>query len=486
MRRIIDKFLIACCALALTSCGGGGGGGGGGVSNVASDPATGEVALLITDAPTAEFDEINLTIIEAELMSDSGRVTVFSGEKEFDLLELTEVTEVFAVSDAPAGEYNKVRLTLSQIELVFKDNRDPEYPKLPGNGKLDLNPRGTFYVDPDKPLVIQLDIDAEKSILVVGAGDSGKYIFRPVVFVDIAEGEFDTKLVRQRGTVNDIDLDDGTFRLCLIEAEIQPVPATDDDSPDCVIVDTTTAPASIFDDFAEPMDLEDLEIGDIVTVVGRFAFDDDDSSSEPADEGRLVLVAEVIWRGDDITRTNNIACTDVREDGDRGRWYESRELPLPVGDDCSDGESRPTILQPGARIYDAEGNRLTQASITEDTLNQVDGYLDTGEDPEELKAVLVMLRGEESADDSVQLTGTISDIDSGDSLILMTDDGDRCVNFSAAGTEVFETGLDEDNNVIFDQQDVDALRVGQKANAFGEEHSDGCLNANTIIYEAEE
>lgn len=118
-------------------------------------------------------------------------------------------------------------------------------------------------------------------------------------------------------------------------------------------------------------------------------------------------------------------------------------------------------------------------------MNRVDVYLDTGLDPEELKAVLVTLKGEENEDETVQLTGTIGDIDVGESLILMTDDGDRCVNFSASGTEVFETGLDEEGSVIFNQQDVDALMSGQRANVFGEVNSDGCLKAHTIIYEVE-
>ncbi len=469
----------------LASCGGGGGGGGGGVSNTTSEPGVGTVALLATDAPTDEFAEINLTIVKAELFSDSGRVTVFDGEKVFDLLELTEVTEVFSVSDAPEGSYSKIRLTLTEIELVFKDDRDPAYPKLPGNGKLDLNPRGTFDVDADKPLVIQLDFDAKKSIHVVQTGNADRYNFRPVVFVDIAEGEFDTKLIRQRGTINEIDLAEGTFRLCLIDAEIQPVPSDEDDLPDCVIVDTTSAPASIFDDFAEPIDLEDLEVGDTVTVVGRFSFEEEERESESGErpeDRMLVLVAEVIWRGDDIGQSDNIACSGVTEDAERGSWYDNREQVEDA--QCDDGESRPTILQPGARIYDAEGNPLPDSAISEGTVNQVDGYLDTGVDPEELKAVLLMLKDEEIEDRQTQLTGVIGDMEPGESLILMTDDGDRCVSFSAAGTEVFETSQDEAGNVLFEQRDVNALMSGQFANAFGEPEIEGCLQAHTIIYES--
>ena len=67
-------------------------------------------------------------------------------------------------------------------------------------------------------------------------------------------------------------------------------------------------------------------------------------------------------------------------------------------------------------------------------------------------------------------------------LTLMTDEGDRCVNFDNVETEVFETSLDEDGNIIFSQMSVFSLMSGQIANVFGTEN-DGCLYADTIIYE---
>jgi hypothetical protein len=496
MRQVFSKLRIAAVgalSLLIMSCGGGGGGGstGGGATNIESGLGTGSVTLLATDAPTEEFKEINLSIVKAELLSDSGRVTVFSGEKEFDLLQLTEVTKVFSVSEVPEGSYNKIRLTLTQIELVFHDDRDPAYPKLPGNGKLDLNPRETFHVDSDVPLAIQLDFDAKKSIHVVQAGNKEKYNFRPVVFVKIVEGEFDTKLIRQRGTINELDLAEGEFKLCLIEAEIQPISDDVDDLPDCVWVDTNSA--SIFDDLADPVELGDFEVSEIVTVVGRFRFHgdddssegDDDSTDDAADRRRLVLIAEVIWSGNDIMQSDNIACSGVTNDTDRGNLYENVELPL-LGDmECTDVDSRPTILRPGARIYDSEGNRLSTSSISKGILNQVDAYTDAGTSPEVLKAVLVMLKMGDDSESPAQLAGTIGGIEPGESLVLITDTGDRCVDFSEGDTEVFEISQDEEGNV-FSRMTVSALMSGQIANAFGKEESEGCLKAHTIIYEEDE
>ena len=85
-----------------------------------------------------------------------------------------------------------------------------------------------------------------------------------------------------------------------------------------------------------------------------------------------------------------------------------------------------------------------------------------------------------------QLTGNISNVDIDfdnelSNLTLMTDAGDRCVNFDNVETEVFETSLDDDK-INFDQKSVFSLREGQKADVFGTENN-GCLDAETIIYE---
>jgi hypothetical protein len=311
------------------------------------------------------------------------------------------------VSDVPEDSYNKIRLILNQVELVFHDDRSPAYPRLPGNGKLDLNPRETFHVDSDQPLAIQLDFDAKKSIHVVQTGNQEKYNFRPVVFVQIVEGEFDTKLIRQRGTINDLDIADGEFKLCLIEVEIQPISSDEDDLRDCVLVDTTTAPASIFDDFANPVDLEDLDVGDIVTVVGRF---------------RL--------------RTDSVVVNPL--DSDNGNEN---------GNGNGNGNSNKKDME------EDEGEDLEDSS-DEDS---------TDDDAEHNQLVLIA---------EVVWSGTE----------IMQSDNIACSDV----TEVFETDQDGEENMLFNQMGASALMSGQIANAFGKENVEGCLSADTIIYEEEE
>ena len=183
---------------------------------------TGSVALLLTDAPSDIFEEINITVIKAELLSDNGAVIVFQGERTFNLLDLTDV-RIFAIRDGvAAGTYNKIRLTLSDkgIELVdYNGSNDPakyvvHYPKLPGNNKLDLNPRGDFTVVAGGTLAIQIDIDANKSIHIVKKDKKDEYNFRPVVFIDIVTDAFKERFVKLHGDIYAIDTLDLSFKLC--------------------------------------------------------------------------------------------------------------------------------------------------------------------------------------------------------------------------------------------------------------------------------
>ncbi|MFV1973970.1 MAG: DUF4382 domain-containing protein, partial [Thiohalobacterales bacterium] len=269
--RLFIFMAIPLLSLSLFSCGGGGGGGdggGGGLGTVA--PAeTGTVTLLVTDAPSDDFDAINLTVCQVELLSDNGSVVLDSGCKTFNLLQLASITEIYSVTDVPAGRYDKIRLTLTAIELVSKDG-SMEYPRLPGNGKLDLNPRGSIVIDSGSRLYLQLDMDAGKSIKANKTGN-GKYQFRPVVFVKIVTDRYDTKLVRLQGTVDNLDTVNGRFDLCRIRAQGK---LLDDDSEDgnpyCVAI-KTTQDTSFFDSNADPTDIDNMNNGDNATAVGHFA-----------------------------------------------------------------------------------------------------------------------------------------------------------------------------------------------------------------------
>jgi hypothetical protein len=182
-------FLIALltAGISLISCGGGGGGGGG-VDNSSSTGTTGTVAVFIKDGPTDQFDHIWVTVTKAELIPVSGsHVVIYDNPSGCKVDLLAYRTEDYLLTidrKVPAGAYSKIRLYVNEIELDPDDN--VEVVKLPSN-KIDLNPRGTFTVEPGGTLSVRLDIDANKSIHV-HPSKAGWYIFRPVIFVDIESG----------------------------------------------------------------------------------------------------------------------------------------------------------------------------------------------------------------------------------------------------------------------------------------------------------
>ena len=174
------------------SGGGGGGDGGGGGGAGTSSGGTGSVALYVADGPADSYDQINIWITRAELIpvDGSGRepVVIYKSPDpkgyEIDLLSYRDEDFFLTLKpNVPAGWYEKVRLYVSEIQSVGGPC-ELEYIKLP-SGKIDLNPRGPFEVRRGEAIAIRLDIDANKSINLHEAGNSGKCIFRPVVFVDI-------------------------------------------------------------------------------------------------------------------------------------------------------------------------------------------------------------------------------------------------------------------------------------------------------------
>lgn len=184
--------------LLLAGCGGSSGGDAGGVQ---ASGESGTVAVLITDAPTDVYDEIWVTFTRISLLprddsEDAEALVLFEDAdgETLDLLQLRDHAELFTVQeDVAVGEYEKVRLEVSEVELVDLDT-DGETrvdARLPSD-RLDLVPRAPLEVSEDNVLYLELDIDADESLLVVEA--DGDTVFRPVVFVTAyEEGNGDTE-----------------------------------------------------------------------------------------------------------------------------------------------------------------------------------------------------------------------------------------------------------------------------------------------------
>jgi len=279
MSRNLSFIFTLIFAFILVSCGGGSDDDSLEPSDVASSKPTGTVGILLTDKPAdpKKFSAINASIEKIELLGDddSESVILFSGEtKTLDLLKLKHESIPFTFrEDVETGTYCKIRLILSDLELVLRDDTPEDmsdnetyHPDLPGNGKLDLISRDCFKVEEDKVITVQLDMDAGKSIHI-NKNKKG-YKFRPVVYVDVLNKSFQSKLVRLKGEVTEIDSSESTFTVC----GAIPMFNADKDSCASVFVGENTAFFDNVDFNGTPRPLEefllDSNIGQEINLVG--------------------------------------------------------------------------------------------------------------------------------------------------------------------------------------------------------------------------
>jgi len=376
-------FAALFLAFVLVSCGSG--------SVSTNTGQTGSVALLLTDAATDDFAEVNVTITRAELISDSLKVTILSTTKTVDLLKLEDETSLFALSSGvPSGWYNKIRLYVSDVELVKHDSTKI-YPKLPGGWKIDLNPREAFFVKPGGTLLLQVDLDANKSIHVVKTGVEDKYIFRPVIFIDILKGSERGKLLRLYGQVRNIDSLSMKFELCPPETIYRAAVTTTASFVDaernvttCVPVYASTS-TSFFDINGDPAVFGDLAENDLITAVGNIRIDTHSASGDGYDLDVMGLDAVVIEWGK-FLRLSGIV---MNAPDPATRVFDFELYP---GQGFPTGTITRVELQSGAKVYSMAGTELTEADITPGLKARIDGVLSLSDtSPDTLKAALAVL-----------------------------------------------------------------------------------------------
>jgi len=503
-------LLILLLGLGLSACGGGG-------TSGAVD-GMGSVGIVLTDAPSDEFQAINMTIVEILLLpddDDAPPVSVFSGEQTVDLLSLRDHAELFALDDVPAGRYEKIRLILKQpdgLELVTLDGAS-HYPSLPGNGKLDLNPRGDFSVQPGEVLYLQIDVDADKSIHVRQTGN-GRYQFRPVVFVDIIDDRFSGKLVRRTGYVEALAADYSRFALC---RQPQPVPygrkssgrndddddyedgdsrhhaeesnhdddheGDDDDRYACIHVELDDA--SLFGADGLPLARAELNAGERVTAIGFLqrsshdsrdddsddGYQDDDDLYDDDDDHRVTLYAEVIEVLADGGGFETVKGAVATEPADA---VDSFVLTL------ADGSELNVQLQDGTRVFARDGKALDVTDILVGLLASVDGVrADDGSGGELLRASLVVL---DTASDSAaeRIMGTLNRADPASrTLELATASGDVSVRLAPDGMILLLGDYEE--GARSESGDFADLTEGRRVEIYGRDDAMGYFVARVIL-----
>ncbi|MEO7991539.1 MAG: DUF4382 domain-containing protein [Chryseolinea sp.] len=138
------------------------------------------IEVHLTDAP-GDYEAVNVDIqgVEVKSQDNSGWISLDVNKGIYNILDFTNgLDTLLGTGEIPAGKINQIRLILGannsiQIANVITPLTTPSAQQ----SGLKLNIDTTFQAD--VTYVILLDFDAARSI--VPAGESGKYILKPVI-----------------------------------------------------------------------------------------------------------------------------------------------------------------------------------------------------------------------------------------------------------------------------------------------------------------
>jgi len=467
LRALMGGLLFASL---LSACGGGGGLSSETVtgSGPGTGTGTGSIGITLGDSPVDDFDEINITVSRVELLGGETDVVLSDETITVDLLALDAATELLLVADdVPAGQYAKIRLQVDRIELVRLDadgnvDGDPVEATLLANGKIDLNPRGTFNLTSGGTLIVQLDLDARRSFQAVRAG-TGQIRFRPVVFVDVL-GDADLRRITfLAGNIARLALPEGetAFELCNARRLTGRGPG-DRQLAECRPMNLVDGSA-VFDPDADPIDFQAVSDNAPAVVAGRLVAGDEGLGFE-------ALVVQLGDRSDFKRITGRVAEGAV--DGDF-RLVDA-SAPEEQGIDVT--------VQPGALLFDQHGAILEVAALAAGTEVRAMGRLLAAEDMQapRLLATAIAVMVTEGALEEV--AGTITNID-GDRFELALDGGDSACVQVTSDTAIQVVG-DDGEAASSAAGGVDALEEGRRIEVRGE-RDDGCVTALELIVETE-
>ncbi len=467
--------------------------------DTAASGDVGRVVVLLTDCPTAEFDEVNVTIQEVTLLSDEGQVTIFASEegKKYNLLDLAGEFQVFDIAEeVPVGWYNKIRLLVNEVELVkigTGEGGENEIfiPKLPGNGKIDLVPGEPFHVGANKTLSIKLDMDVKKSIHINKKLGREKIIFRPVIFVEIisdtppAEPPTMDKLIRVRGMVQE-KLEE-SFTLCPPTLPAAAV-LTDTLLDACVEV-MVGEETAFFDDTGEVVEFAELAEGDEAVVVGKMPADQPDvqDANNALQPIRIdALVVEVGPKGTFLRLKGTVTSQPERSPDTTAVFG----LEIAPGQGITGDLNVNVWLSEGTKIFSTAGDLLAIADLVDavGSTATIDGILflaDVEGDPNVVKAALVVV--DIVPEGMAELHGTIAQINP-DQTLLVTCNGDQdlCLDLEEVcltiSNESHLFALSEiDETIVVNRVLVDELAPDDKVTAFVMTGETDCLMTRDLF-----
>ncbi|MEE4298588.1 MAG: DUF4382 domain-containing protein [Pseudomonadales bacterium] len=510
--RVLATRSLAALAVAglLTACGGGGGSSSSPSSPTSPAPSpapgggtttgTGTVGVTIADAPTDQYSSIEIDVTRVELVpddDDDDRVVLFDDPDglTIDLLQLDTTAQVLVEGVvAPSGEYEGIVLFVEEIRLHPVGGGDAILARVPANGRVFLNPRGEFDLDDDEYLLVQLDIDANKSFKITTAGNSGQVIFRPVVFVDVYDDDDRDDARGRFGFLSGSygpggDALGGTFELC----GILPLRRDDDDDDDdevgsadperCLLVQTSDDTLFV-DDTGSVISFDALRASTQDVVVG--------GRLVPADGGPVFRAALV----DEGARQSFRSFEGEVE----GSVQEGVLLVDPDDDDLFDDDvfdddfPVPVTLLEGALIFSKDGRRLAPSALRDDDEVRVFGLATDSDDTDELPfdgftASAVAVDDDDDDDDREDFDdddreGDILSFADG-RLEVERDDGEGSFCAIVGDMTDIKVFLDDDDGAFQTESSTDDLVPGYEVEVFGPLDGE-CFDAQLILVETDD
>ncbi len=188
-------YLVVCIfTFILAACGGG---------DSASETATGSLSVSLTDASTAKYLAVYVTIDEVQVNrnsagtpGNSGWSTIATPKETYNLLELINgLTAVLGGGELTVGTFHQVRLIIgnkAQSEnnilgvphpfanyVILNDGMDTvEKLKIPSGFQTGIKLVHNFQVLENQTIELVLDFDACRSVVETG---NGKFILKPTI-----------------------------------------------------------------------------------------------------------------------------------------------------------------------------------------------------------------------------------------------------------------------------------------------------------------
>ncbi len=139
-------------------------------------------SLYMIDAPIADADEINITIVGVSVHGPDGWIDLAVTPDRYNLLELMNNAGVtLAEQDLPEGDYGEIRLVIEcdgdqAPEIVIAGVSFPL--TVPSGCTSGFKLKGEFTLTAGLATVLIMDFDVQKSVHETG---NGKYMLNPVV-----------------------------------------------------------------------------------------------------------------------------------------------------------------------------------------------------------------------------------------------------------------------------------------------------------------